>query len=389
VNFRLASILLLGFSIHISTFASRTATPLIALQNGHSAATVGVLLSTYWIVPIVFAISAGRWVDRVGARRPMLVSSALQVAGLVTAALWPALPGMAAAAVLIGSAHILGVIALNNATGALGGSAARGSAFVWLTMSFSAGVMSGPLIAGFALEHGGQRAPYAFAALLVAAIGAFLFSRRTLIPDTRVAHAARAGGHVTALLREPVLRRVLMISVVGPLSWELYYVFMPLHGTAIGLTPSAIGTVMSLFAVAVIVVRIVSPVLQRRVAPWPLLAGCFGCAAFALAAFPFADGAVALGAASFAFGLCMGLSAPLQMFLAYEATPEGRKGEVTGLRQTLFNVIATLAPTTIAALSTAIGFGPVVWTTAAALAAASHFARTTGKLARALKASGR
>lgn len=385
MNFRLALLLLLGFSIHISTFGSRTASPLIALQRGESAFTVGALLSAYWFVPIFFAIAAGRWTDRVGARKPLLISSALQVAGLLIPALVPGVPAMATSAVLIGSAHIVGVIALTNSIGASVSAESRGSAFVWLTMSFSAGITIGPPIAGFALEHFGPRAPYGAIALIVAAIALLLVVNRHRIPDAHAGAAAAADGQVMDLLRQPVIRRVLLIGVVGPISWELYYVFVPLHGTAIGLSPSTIGSVMSVFAIAIIVVRIFSPVLQRRLAPWPLLGWSFGCAACCLATFPLTTNATMLAVASFVFGLCMGLSAPLQMYLTYEATPPGRKGEVAGLRQTVFNVIATLAPTTLATLSAAIGFGPVVWVTAAGMGLAGRLAWLTGRMAKQAK----
>lgn len=385
MNPRLALVLLLGFSLHLATFASRTATPLVALRLGEGAFAIGLLLSVYSVLPIFLSIPAGRWVDRVGARRPLLLSSAMQACGLLLPALWPSawpvLPALAVSALLIGTAHMFAIIGLNNVTGAISTAGSRGSIFVWLAMSFSTGVMLGPLLAGFALDHGGPRAPFGLAALVIVAVAVTLAVNRKRIPDTRHRSEA-ASGHLLELLRAPMMRQVLAISIVGPLCWDLFYLFIPLHGTAIGLSASQIGMVLSAFAVAIFAVRVFSPMLQRRLDAWSLLGLCFGIGAACLALFPLATGTLSLGAASFCFGLCLGLSSPLQMYLTYEVTPEGRKGEITGLRQTIFNTIATVAPTSIAAISAAVGFGPVIWATSLGMAVGGRFAWITGRAGR-------
>jgi hypothetical protein len=49
---------------------SRVAVSLDALHRGASAATVGVLMATFGLVPMILALHAGPWVDRVGTLRP-------------------------------------------------------------------------------------------------------------------------------------------------------------------------------------------------------------------------------------------------------------------------------------------------------------------------------
>jgi MFS family permease len=379
VNLRFALTLLFGFTTHVSTYLARTASPLLALKLGEGPVTVGLLLSVFSLIPIFLAIPTGRWVDRVGGRAPILLSSAMQAAGLLLPAAWPGIPALAVSALLVGSAHMLTMLAVNHLAGALGDARTRGSVFVWLTMGFSAGTTSGPLIAGFALDLGGNRAPFAIGGCLALLVGIALAMLRGRLPDTR-GEAPASPGSVLELVRDRLLRRVLIVSIVGPLGWDLFYVFIPLHGTSIGLSASNVGTVLSLFAIALFLVRLAAPALQRALGPWPLISACYAGAGLALCVFPFTSGVASLAAAAFCFGLFMGLAGPLQLYLSYEATPEGRKGEVSGLRQTLFNVTTTVAPTLVAALSTLVGFGPVIWATGAIMMAGGRFAASTGRL---------
>lgn len=385
MTLRFVLALAFGFTTHISTYAARTASPLLALKLGEGPVTVGLLLSVFSLIPIFLAIPTGRWVDRVGARAPILVSAALQAAGLLLPAFFPAIPALAVSALLVGSAHMLTMLALNHMAGSLGDEKARGSVFVWLTMAFSAGTTSGPLIAGFALDLSGNRAPFAIGGSLATLMALALAALRRHLPDAHGA-APPARGSVMELLRDRLLRRVLIVSIVGPLGWDLFYVFIPLHGTAIGLSASDVGTVLSVFAVALFLIRLTAPWLQRTLGPWPLISACYAGAGITLCAFPFTSGVTGLGVTAFCFGLFMGLAGPLQLYLSYEATPEGRKGEVSGLRQTLFNITTTIAPTLVAALSTLVGFGPVIWATGAIMLGGGRFASSTGRLWKILKA---
>ena len=45
-----------------------------------SAFTVGVLMSLFALLPMVLAVSAGRWIDRVGPRRPLALGLSLLAA---------------------------------------------------------------------------------------------------------------------------------------------------------------------------------------------------------------------------------------------------------------------------------------------------------------------
>jgi MFS family permease len=58
-------------ALHSCMAGVRLAAPLAALNEGHAAWAVGVLLGLFAVAPIVLAMSAGRLADRHGYRRPI------------------------------------------------------------------------------------------------------------------------------------------------------------------------------------------------------------------------------------------------------------------------------------------------------------------------------
>ncbi|MDH5246369.1 MAG: MFS transporter, partial [Betaproteobacteria bacterium] len=87
----LATLILLGIANHSVLTGSRVVVALDALSMGASPFTVGVLISLYSLLPVFLSVAAGRLVDRIGARRPMLAGS---VAIGVGATLPAAVPGL-------------------------------------------------------------------------------------------------------------------------------------------------------------------------------------------------------------------------------------------------------------------------------------------------------
>jgi hypothetical protein len=80
-------------------------------------------------------------------------------------------------------------------------------------------------------------------------------------------------------------------------------------------------------------------------------------------------------AVTFTIGLGLGAGQPISMTMAFNQSPAGRTGEVTGLRLTANNVARIVIPLTAGALGAAFGMVPVFWMNAANLAAISWLAK--------------
>jgi MFS family permease len=127
--------------------------------------------------------------------------------------------------------------------------------------------------------------------------------------------------------------------------------------------------VLSAFAVAIIVVRVVLPFAVKRLGETQTLtyAMFVACAAFCL--FPLFSGAWTLAAVSFLLGIGAGVGQPLSMTLVYNASPKGREGEAAGMRITVNQVAHFVIPLFFGAVGSAAGYAAVFLTNAGFLLA--------------------
>jgi MFS family permease len=156
---------------------------------------------------------------------------------------------------------------------------------------------------------------------------------------------------------------------------ELYVFYMPLHGHAIGLSPSSIGIVLGTYAAAAFVARFSLPAILRNVASPRVLSTAMIIAAAGYFVLPLAPHIAPLLAISFAIGLVMGVAQPLSMMMSFERSPEGRTGEATGLRLTANNMARMVVPIVAGTLGGAFGALPVFWMNAVSLVAVSWITR--------------
>ena len=66
---------------HVALTGGRITVSLTALQMGLSTFKVGTLVAVFAVLPMLFSVRAGRWVDRVGVQRPLVIGTALVAVG--------------------------------------------------------------------------------------------------------------------------------------------------------------------------------------------------------------------------------------------------------------------------------------------------------------------
>jgi predicted MFS family arabinose efflux permease len=247
--------------------------------------------------------------------------------------------------------------------------------FSLVGLGFSTSGFLGPIIAGFAIDGLGHWNAFLLLAAFPAVALTALAVARVALPGPRPRSAAPAGRNVFELLANPGLRKVLVVSAISNMTWDLFVFLVPIYGTTIGLTASTIGLVLGTFGAAIFAVRVALPFLARRFREWDLLAAALLIACAVFVALPLVARVPLLMALAFAFGIGLGMSQPVVMMLLYGAAPEGRAGEALGLRTTLLNFSQTFIPLLSGALGAAFGMAPVFWTMAAALAAGAAYAR--------------
>ena len=372
---KLVVVILLTVLAHTGFVGSRVVVSLYAISQQASPFTIGVLLALYALLPMLLAVWAGRLIDRVGVLLPMAWSGFALVLGLALPFAWPSLNALFVAAPLIGTAFMVYHVALNHAVGAMGAAADRAVNFSWFSLGFSVGGFFGPLLAGFAIDATSHRTAFLLLAAFPAAGLGLLYLKRHGVPP---GHGARTGAgerRVMDLLREPRLRAAFVASGLLAMGWDLYTFVTPIYGSRIGLSATTIGIVMGSFAAATFAVRLVMPVLARRVREWTVVTVALVISGSAYSLFPFVVQVPLLMALSFLLGIGLGCAQPMIMALLYAASPPGRQGEVVGVRTTMLNASHTLLPLAFGALGAALGMGPVFWSMSAFLISGSFFAR--------------
>ena len=370
----LAVLILLGIANHTVLAGSRVAVSLAALDQGASTFTVGVLMALYAVLPMLLAVSAGRLCDRAGARPPMLAGCVLIAVGACLPVLRNGLPALYASAALLGVGFMVFQVAAQNATGELGGDD-RTRSFSLLALGYSISGFLGPLVSGFAIDWGGFAVAFGLLALVPLAPLAVITVAPLALPGPHPAAEVRPRSAFLELLGHPTLRRVFAINALLAVAWDLHTVFVPIYGARIGLTASAIGTILSSFAAATFVIRFAMPWLAHRVREQQVLTAALLVAAAVYLLFPFARGAVPLAVLSFCLGLGLGSGQPMVMSLLHLNAPPGRLGEAMGLRMALVQSMAVAVPLVFGALGASVGIGPVFWSVGAGLAASGYWSR--------------
>ena len=365
----------LGIANHMVLTGLRVVVPLDALSLGANAATVGSLMALFALLPMLFAIPAGRLADRVGVRGPMLAGSIGMASGAIVAALVPGLPALFITAMLSGLSFMAFQVAAQYATGEMGGPGARTRNFGLLSLGYSTSSIGGPLISGFLIDHAGYRAAFGLLALLPLIPVAVLASNRVPFPGPHPAHDTHAGARTLDLIANGKLRRIFLINGMIALAWELHTLFMPIYGNAIGLSASMIGLILAAFAAATFTIRLSMPWLAQRVPEDRVLTSALYLAALVYLAFPFSRNVPMLMSLSFLLGLGLGAGQPMVMSLLHSLAPPGRMGEAAGVRMSLMNSMAVAVPLFFGAVGGTIGLAPVLWSVGVFLATGGWLTR--------------
>ena len=354
----IAYFVLLNVLGHLCFVGSRMTTTLFALHLGASELTVGMVLALFAMLPMLLSVSAGRLIDRLGPRRPVMVCLATLAIAATLPYFFPTVTVLYFSSPLLGCSFMFLHIAMNSVFGAYATPERRAEIFSWLSLGFSISNSLGPLIAGYAIEGFGHAGAMLLLATFPVIALILLWSRKRPLP--RPERVPREGNaRVLDLLRLPALRYTFIASGLLNIGWDIYSFLMPLYGSRIGLAAGTIGIIMSSFAIATFVVRALLTILVRRVHQWLLIASAMTLSGVTYLLFPFVQSVPLLMALSFVLGMGLGASQPVIMALLYEASPRGRQGEAVGIRTTMLNASQTFIPLASGAISAALGMTPV------------------------------
>jgi predicted MFS family arabinose efflux permease len=378
---KLSRIFWLTILVHAAFASMRVSATLYGLHLGASELTVGVIMSLIAFLPMLISVHAGRMIDQVGPRRPMILGAILLVAGLSVVVAFPRLESLFFVTSICGLGFLFFHVAVHQAVGLIGTDRERMRNFSLLALAFSTSSFLGPMMAGFCIDWIGYRATFA-ASTVIAVLGliAAISDKSDITRPKQAATATKR--RALDLLKTPELRVVLAVSGVLSMCWDLFTFAVPIYGVRIGLSASQIGLVLGAFGVAIFVVRLVMPMIAHRMREWPLLIAAMIMTAAAFGVFPLIQSGLVLAALAFVCGFALGSAQPTIMTLIYRLSPAGRAGEAVGIRSLLLNISQTSVPLLSGAFGAAVGIAPAFWLMTVLLGFGSWHAHRRARLSR-------
>lgn len=360
-------------AVHACMALTRVTASLWVLNQGHGEWTVGVLLSLFAVAPLFLSLWAGRLADRRGFHAPVGVGVAMAFGGAALALAWPTLPSIALSCLASGGAVSIAAVAIQREAGLMAdGSGDLKRIFSWVALGPALSNALSPVVAGLLIDAVGYRAGFALA-LLLPLLAWGLSTRVPRHPPPTLAAQASQGA-VWDLLRDPALRRLLLLNVVLSTSWDAHSFVVPVMGHVRGLSASSIGLVLGAFAVAATLVRLAIVRYAARLDELKALRAAMALAAATLAVYAWLPGTPGLMLGSAILGLALGSVQPMVMSTLHQITPRQRHGEALALRSMAINGSSVLMPLLFGSAGTLVGIGGVFWMVGAVVGSGSRLA---------------
>ncbi|MFZ9254700.1 MAG: MFS transporter, partial [Hylemonella sp.] len=177
------------------------------------------------------------------------------------------------------------------------------------------------------------------------------------------------------------MRQLLIVNLLLAACWDVHTFVVPVLGHERGLSASAIGSLLGIFAIAAAVIRLLMPLVAAQLRERVVLSVAMLLTALVLLAYPFMPTAMGMGICSVLLGLALGSIQPMIMSALHQITPRDRHGEALGLRLMSINGSSVVMPMLFGLLGAAVGVSVVFWLVGASAALGARLAwdlRTEG-----------
>ena len=371
-----------------------------ALDLDATPLEIGLIQSAFSILPALTAVAIGRWIDRVGESRYLMLSLLTLAMGSLIATFAGGLVALALAQVALGFGQIIYLVASQSLIANHGPRSGREGRYGHYSTVNSLGQLAGPAIAAAIvggaiatmalgsptlvasvdpaslttvvvpeavdrglLEANPEGRVFLFAAVLaVVAFG--LASRIPGYPRRPVDSAARAAEPGLLRLAGQVLRRQGMISAMAVSitvisAVDVLVAYLPAYGDEAGISVALVGLLLSVRAASSLVSRLFMTQLIALLGRSRLLALSMVMAGAGLAVMPFVAEPVALVGIMVVVGLGLGLGQPMTIAWVANRSPRRERATALGVRLTGNRVALLIVPTVMGAIAGTAGIAAI------------------------------
>jgi predicted MFS family arabinose efflux permease len=369
------SLLTHALFLQLTIYIVRPTTAYRALEIGVDPALLGVVSTSFALLPLFAALFLGRASDA-GHDGKLLVGGAglMLLAGVGFLLRSPTLEFLLFWNVLLGLGHVLSVVAEQGRV-ARGQRSKLDSAFGLYTFAGSAGQALGPAL--IALVGGAASIPDTQVLFVVYILGVLclVVSTAFMLPGAR---DGKPGANKTVSLRQALATpRPARLAIMGSMgvsmmvlsAIDLITVYLPALGVERAIPAATIAALLSLRAVATMASRIFIASIVRRVGRDLLIVVSTGASALLIAALVVPSNNLVLAVIVALAGTSLGIGQPLTMTAVTLAASPGTSSTWLGLRISANRLGQTTIPGAVGLFAATTGVSGAFALTALALAA--------------------
>lgn len=371
--------------IHASMAGFRLAAPLYALRQGQSALAVGILLSLFALTQVFLSIPAGRYADRHGLRRPIGWAVVFASVGALAAVIVPNMLTLGIAALCLGGSTGVSAISLQRHVGRMARDTTElKQAFSLLSIGPALSNVLGPVATGLLIDYAsvpfggasgdtnGFRAAFLLCTLLPLLAWGWIRSASEL--PAAAQSQAGALSQIMEILRSVAMRRLLLVNWLLSSCWDVHTFVVPVIGHERGLSASVIGTILGVFSVSAVAVRVVLPGIAEHLREWAVITAAMVTTSMLFAIYPLMQSAWTMGLCSVFLGISLGTVQPMVMSTLHQITPDHLHGQAIAVRLMAINLSSVFMPMLFGSAGAIVGVSVVFWTVGAMVGAGSRLA---------------
>ncbi|MEU5397801.1 MFS transporter [Streptomyces sp. NPDC005963] len=359
-----AALLCHAFLLQLAAYIVRPTSAYRAIELGVNPQLVGLIAASFALIPLVVAVSIGRWNDRGHVKLSLVIGGVLMTGAGLGVHFWSDnLTSLLIWNAVIGLGHLLAIVGQQTLVAQLGREKLD-SAFGTYTFVGSLGQAAAPLV----LAAVGGSAVLPDTGLLFAiytSTCAILLCVTGLLPSTRQAdrhlgheHSLRSALHVPKTTRR-TMTGAMLLSMLVLAAVDLIQVYLPALGVEREIPSATIGVLLAVRAAATMASRLGLARLATRVGRTRLAYGSTLVAGAAVAALAAPVPIVVAGVLLAVAGFALGIGQPLSMSIVTAAAPAGTTSTWLALRLSGNRVGQSVIPVVLSAFTGSIGTGGI------------------------------
>lgn len=340
-------LILIAFTFHFTRHGiSFPLIPLLAENFGAAPSVIGFTVGAFGFIGVFLSIPLGGLIDRVGAKRMLVFGVIGNIANAAILLHARTISELIIAQMIAGFAFTLIIVGSQAIISKISTPREREKAFGLLTVGASIGQGLGPVLGGFLVEHFDYRTAF-YLMLIFSSMGLLVLGIRGTKESNSLKRSysffqdvKRAGD--LALNSQVMI--ILIFTFVILFAVNLNSSFLPVLLRGEGLQESSIGSLISIFAVTAIGIRLFFSHLLTFANRKKIIAFAMGTIIVGVGLIPLMSSLMGFAIALLIYGLGFGITQPLSMVMIADLTDPSLSGLAMGLRFAVIMAANLLSP---------------------------------------------